>query len=62
MTKQTLADPGIDEVREARQRISDACGNDPDRLVAYFIALQERHRDRLLPEKLPRKSKARSAA
>jgi hypothetical protein len=41
-------DPVIDEIREVRHRISERCGHDPQRLVAYYIALQERHRDRLL--------------
>ena len=41
-------DPVIDEVRDIRKRISDRFGNDPARLVAYYIELQERHLDRLI--------------
>lgn len=42
------SDPVIDEVRAIRQRISARFGHDPARLVAYYIELQERHRDRLI--------------
>ncbi len=41
-------DPVIDEIREVRRRISARCGHDPARLVAYYIELQQRHRDRLI--------------
>lgn len=41
-------DPVIDEVREVRHRISARCGHDPERLVAYYLQLQEQFRDRLL--------------
>ena len=41
-------DPVIDEIREIRQRISERFGHDPARLVAYYMELQERHRDRLI--------------
>ena len=41
-------DPVIDEIREARHRISERCGHDPDQLVAYYLELQKQHRDRLL--------------
>ncbi len=43
------SDPVIDEIREVRHRISARFGHDPEKLVAYYIELQERHRDRLLP-------------
>src|SRR5262249_9753217 len=43
-------DPVIDEVRLVRHRISEQCGHDPDRLVAYYLALQQQYRDRLLKE------------
>jgi len=45
---QERSDPVIDEVREIRQRISARFGHDPARLVAYYMELQERHRDRLI--------------
>jgi hypothetical protein len=41
-------DPVIDEIRQVRHRISEQCGHDPARLVAYYLALQEKHRDRLI--------------
>ena len=41
-------DPVIDEIREARHRISERCNHDPAQLVAYYMKLQEQHRDRLL--------------
>ena len=40
--------PVIDEVRAIRQRISARFGHDPARLVAYYMELQKRHRDRLI--------------
>jgi hypothetical protein len=45
---QERSDPVIDEVREVRQRISARFDNDPARLVAFCMELQERHRDRLI--------------
>lgn len=42
------SDPVIDEIRAIRQRISARFDHDPARLVAYYIELQERHRDRLI--------------
>jgi hypothetical protein len=51
---QERSDPVIDEVREVRQRISARFDHDPARLVAYYIELQQRHRDRLIdPPKIP---------
>jgi hypothetical protein len=41
-------DPAIARVREVRHRISKQCDHDPKKLVAYYIQLQERHKDRLL--------------
>jgi len=41
-------DPAIVEIREIRHRISEQCNHDPAQLVAYYMKLQERHRDRLL--------------
>lgn len=46
-------DPTITRIREARQRISEECGNDTRRLVERYIRLQERHRDRLLAPTQP---------
>jgi len=43
-----LRDPVIDEIREVRHRISERYDHDPARLVAHYMELQERYRDRLL--------------
>ena len=50
---QKRSDPVIDEVREIRQKISARFGHDPARLVAYYMELQERHRDRLIDRSKP---------
>ena len=42
------SDPVIDEVRAVRHRISARFDHDPARLVAYYMELQERYRDRLV--------------
>ena len=47
MTRETH-DPVVDEIREIRERISARFAHDPARLIAYYIELQERHRDRLI--------------
>lgn len=41
-------DPTLDRIRRARHEISESCGHDPYELVAYYIRLQEQHRDRLV--------------
>jgi hypothetical protein len=41
-------DSPMARVRKARCQISEECGNDPKRLVEYFMQLQERHHDRLV--------------
>ena len=41
-------DQPIDEIRELRRRISARFDHDPVRLVAYYVKLQERYRDRLI--------------
>lgn len=53
-------DPVIDEIREVRHRISARFDHDPERLVAYYMELQEKYRDRLIDA--PRASKDQSAA
>ena len=47
MTEQP-EDPVVDEVREARHRVSQTCGHDPARLVEHYMKLQERYKERLL--------------
>ena len=41
------ADPGLEPTREVRKRISREYGNDPRRLVAYYMEYQQRFADRL---------------
>ena len=38
----------VDEIREARHRISERFDHDPERLVAYYMELQQRYADRLI--------------
>jgi len=40
-------DPGLEPTREVRTRISREHGNDPRRLVAYYMEYQQRFADRL---------------
>jgi len=56
------SDPVIDEIREVRHRISERFGHDPEKLVAYYIELQERYRDRLIKGPQPPEQKDPSAA
>ena len=46
--KQNLSDPVIDEIREARHRISARFDHDPTRLVAFYMELQKQYEDRLI--------------
>jgi hypothetical protein len=41
-------DAVIDEIREVRHRISERFGHDPERLVGYYMELQQRYADRLI--------------
>lgn len=41
-------DPAIEAVRRARRQISRECGNDPARLVAHYIELQQEFAGRLV--------------
>lgn len=41
-------DPLIDEIRRVRHEISARFDHDPQKLVAYYMELQEQHRERLL--------------
>jgi predicted RNase H-like HicB family nuclease len=42
------ADPVIDEIRAIRHRISARFGHDTGKLIAYYMELQKKHKDRLL--------------
>lgn len=39
------SDPNLDAVRQARTEISREFGNDPARLVAHYIEMQNRFKD-----------------
>jgi hypothetical protein len=41
-------DPTITAIREARHKISASVNHDPRKLVAHYLELQERHRERLV--------------
>ena len=59
---QDQSDPVIDEIREVRRCISARVDHDPARLVAYYMELQERHRDRLVAPPRPPERTDESAA
>ncbi len=44
----TKDDPTITRIREARQRISEKCGHDPQKVVDYYIELQRKYQHRLV--------------
>lgn len=41
MKMATQDDPTTKRIREARHRISEKCGHDPQRLVDYYIKMQK---------------------
>lgn len=43
-----MNDPVIDQIRETRHQISEEHTHDPEKLVAYYIELQKKYRDRLV--------------
>lgn len=44
-------DPGLEPTREVRKQISRDLGNDPRRLVEYYMEYQRKFVDRLRPPK-----------
>lgn len=46
--QQTPPDPVIDEIRETRRQISASVDHDPARLLAYYMQVQEKYRERLI--------------
>ena len=42
------SDPVLDRVRAVRHEISARFDHDPKKLTAYYIARQERHKERLI--------------
>lgn len=43
-----LNDPFLDEVDEARQRILEECGGDPDKVLESYLEYQKQFGDRLV--------------
>jgi hypothetical protein len=46
-----IDDPVLEEIWEARRKISARCDNDPYKLVAYYIELEKQNPHRLLQER-----------
>jgi hypothetical protein len=46
--KPNQTDVVIDETRKARKHISERFAQNPARLVAYYMELQQQYRDRLI--------------
>jgi len=49
-------DGSLAQIRRVRHEISEECGHDPNRLVDYYIALQNSHADRLLETRTPKEA------
>jgi hypothetical protein len=52
MSEELEVDEGDEEIawiREVRHQISEQFGHDPYRLVAYFMELQKKHPEKLVP-------------
>ena len=47
-------DGSLAQIRRVRHEISEEFGHDPNRLVDYYIALQNSHPDRLLETVAPK--------
>ena len=41
-------DPTITRIREARHRISEECGHDPQKMVEYYSKLQKKYQSRII--------------
>ncbi|HST60900.1 MAG TPA: hypothetical protein VLK84_19515 [Longimicrobium sp.] len=39
----TEADDAIEEVWEIRRQIWERCGNDPEKVIAYYLELEKQH-------------------
>ncbi|HEY0017293.1 MAG TPA: hypothetical protein VGC13_13365 [Longimicrobium sp.] len=48
MSRPKTGDPLLDEVDEARQRILEECGNDPDKVLESYLEYQKQFGDRLV--------------
>ena len=52
----------IDEIREVRHRVSERFDHDPQRLIAYYMELQQHYRERLVESQAAPEKKGPSAA
>jgi hypothetical protein len=43
-------DPTLIRIREARHRISEECGHDPQRIVEYYAKLEKNYQDRIISD------------
>ena len=41
-------DPTIDEIRKIRHQISQRFNHDPERIIEYYIKLQQKYQNRLI--------------
>ena len=41
-------DPTIDEIRKIRHQISKQFNHDPEKIIEYYIKLQQKYRNRLV--------------
>ncbi len=55
-----MTDHIVEEVREARRRIEEACGNDPAKLIEHYMEYQKQFSDRLVDLHATRIDEARS--
>ena len=46
--RRKTGDPLLDEVDEARQRILEECGGDPDKVLESYLEYQKQFGDRLV--------------
>lgn len=42
------SDPTIDEIRKIRHQISKRFNHDPERIIEYYIKLQQKYQNRLI--------------
>jgi hypothetical protein len=52
----------ITRVREVRHRISEQCGHDPQRLIAYYLELQQQFTEQLLVDNHTHTSETKHSA
>jgi hypothetical protein len=52
------SDPTLDRIRQVRHEISAEFDHDPQKLVEYYMQLQERHADRLVRPAEPTEDKS----